>query len=314
MNFTFNGKYPENINYNGTPLNKLQYNGVTVWEKSEPEPTDYSKVPLTIEIVSPGTLTLQYSRIASKSYLKYSLNKANYVQISANKTLNVAAGDTISLMGKGAYHIARHTWPSGWDNGTTNYGLLDGTATYNIKGNIASVFFSDIDWTDANTVNNAFAGNAVYKGLFYKSNIIDASNLYLQDLKLTNSYHAIYNSLFMYSKLLVGNPGIPKMLSCTVTGNVAPFGNMYRQCSSVKSVTIYDELAKNAYDFETAFYDCASLVEIISYVKGPSKSNCMLNWVGNVAPTGTFYNLGGYPFATGTSGIPSGWTVKTQLD
>ena len=44
MNFTFNGIIPENINYNGTPLNRLQYNGVTVWEKVEADDGDWTIV------------------------------------------------------------------------------------------------------------------------------------------------------------------------------------------------------------------------------------------------------------------------------
>lgn len=35
MGFLFNGQTPTSINFNGNPVNELQFNGVTVWT-SEP--------------------------------------------------------------------------------------------------------------------------------------------------------------------------------------------------------------------------------------------------------------------------------------
>lgn len=42
MGFTFLGKEIENINFNGAPLDRLQFNGVTVWERSS---EDYVLIP-----------------------------------------------------------------------------------------------------------------------------------------------------------------------------------------------------------------------------------------------------------------------------
>ena len=39
----------------------------------------------------------------------------------------------------------------------------------------------------------------------------------------------------------------------------------------------------------------------------------MKDWLNGVSATGDFYNLGGATYTTGTSGIPSGWTVHTSL-
>lgn len=39
MNFTINGNRPEFINFNGKEVKILQYNGTTVWSKSETQPT-----------------------------------------------------------------------------------------------------------------------------------------------------------------------------------------------------------------------------------------------------------------------------------
>lgn len=99
MNFTFNGKYPENINYNGTPLNKLQYNGVTVWEKSEPE-VDYMYIvpekdgtfyiiwPQGVDNVPITSLSYSYDRREWTSVtLPYVLNTRTEIPVYAGEPL-----------------------------------------------------------------------------------------------------------------------------------------------------------------------------------------------------------------------------------
>lgn len=43
-----------------------------------------------------------------------------------------------------------------------------------------------------------------------------------------------------------------------------------------------------------------------------SASNCTFNWLTRVSNTGTFYNNGLATYASGTSGIPTGWTEDTS--
>lgn len=57
------------------------------------------------------------------------------------------------------------------------------------------------------------------------------------------------------------------------------------------------------------FYACTSLNEVTTYADDISAYNCTYNWLGNVAATGTFYNLGSATYTPNLgSGIPSGWT------
>ena len=67
-------------------------------------------------------------------------------------------------------------------------------------------------------------------------------------------------------------------------------------------------LIKECYEY--MFSGCTSLQEITMLATDIPASDCLYNWVKNVASTGTFTK---HPdmtsLSTGTSGIPSGWTV-----
>jgi len=57
------------------------------------------------------------------------------------------------------------------------------------------------------------------------------------------------------------------------------------------------------------FAGCTSLQEITCLATDISRQDCIYYWVNNVPSGGTFYKAPGIEWPTGTSGIPSGWTV-----
>jgi hypothetical protein len=68
-------------------------------------------------------------------------------------------------------------------------------------------------------------------------------------------------------------------------------------------------LVENCY--ASMFRGCTSLNHIKMLATDIPASNCLTNWVKNVASTGTFIkhpDMTSLP--TGTSGIPEGWTVQ----
>ena len=61
------------------------------------------------------------------------------------------------------------------------------------------------------------------------------------------------------------------------------------------------------------FGGCSKLNYIICLATDISATNCTINWVSGVASTGTFVknpHMNDWP--TGTSGIPTGWTVENN--
>jgi hypothetical protein len=61
------------------------------------------------------------------------------------------------------------------------------------------------------------------------------------------------------------------------------------------------------------FRGCSKLNYIKMLATDISASNCLYNWVSGVSPTGTFVkNISATWTTTGYSGVPSGWTVKSN--
>jgi hypothetical protein len=60
------------------------------------------------------------------------------------------------------------------------------------------------------------------------------------------------------------------------------------------------------------FQNCTNLSYIKCLATNLSASSCVSNWVNGVAASGTFVKKTGVSaWTTGSSGIPSGWTVQT---
>ena len=68
-------------------------------------------------------------------------------------------------------------------------------------------------------------------------------------------------------------------------------------------------LARNCY--EEMFYGCSSLNYIKMLATDISATNCLTNWVTDVASSGTFVKDASATLPTGENGIPNGWTVET---
>ena len=61
--------------------------------------------------------------------------------------------------------------------------------------------------------------------------------------------------------------------------------------------------------YRQMFSGCTSLNSITTYANDISATNCLQNWLQNVAPTGTFHNEGTAVYTTDSpSGIPTGWS------
>ena len=88
---------------------------------------------------------------------------------------------------------------------------------------------------------------------------------------------------------------------------IAPCIGIYTNCTSLVEATVPWCKATVSRLFENFFKNCSSLQRI--YYKGDAPISGFTNFSYGVPSTGTFYNLGNVSYSTGTSGIPSGWTV-----
>lgn len=92
---------------------------------------------------------------------------------------------------------------------------------------------------------------------------------------------------------------------------VSSYRDMFYGCSSLTTAPELPATTLTSHCYDSMFNGCTSLNYIKCLATDISAGNCTSNWVKGVASTGTFVkNPNMSSWATGDSGIPSGWTVK----
>ena len=89
------------------------------------------------------------------------------------------------------------------------------------------------------------------------------------------------------------------------------YTNMFKGCTSLTTAPELPATTLESSCYSNMFNGCTSLNSIKCLATNISKYNCTGNWVSGVASTGTFVKAAGMTsWETGTSGIPSGWTIE----
>ena len=91
---------------------------------------------------------------------------------------------------------------------------------------------------------------------------------------------------------------------------------MFRNCSSLEKAPVLPAKTLVTKCYEQMFYGCEKLNYIKALFTTAPSTDFMTNWVKNVASAGTFVMSKDAEWKaadnTGTSGIPSGWTIQTE--
>lgn len=157
-------------------------------------------------------------------------------------------------------------------NGTCRELFSGNTLAFNAYGNIESLEYGDDFIGQTSIITNDKAFYAMFQNC---SKLMSVNNLILP---ATNFQVGSYNSIFMGCTSIVKAPELP----ATILKN-----------------TSYTHM----------FDGCASLNYVKCLATDLTGRNCTLSWLDGVSPTGTFVKKAGVTWPTGTSGIPSGWTV-----
>jgi len=129
------------------------------------------------------------------------------------------------------------------------------------------------------------------------------------DLSANNRSYNFY-SLFKNCTALTSAPKLP---STTLSRQC--YGDMFYCCTSLLEAPVLPAPILKEGSYQTMFYGCTAMEAINCYAEVIIASNSTFNWLYNVAATGTFTKVGSMrSFTTGTSGIPSGWTVENYGD
>ena len=212
---------------------------------------------------------------------------------------------------------------------------FNGSKNFKVYGNVMSLL-----WGDDFEANVEFESSSSknLEGLFSGSTtLIDASNLILPAL---NANDSCYNGMFRACTNLTTAPKLPALImgsSCyssmfegcvslveapelpAMTLNTSCYQRMF--CMSRTTTLTTPAMVKGPVlpaaklantCYSEMFRGNGNLTEVTCLATNTSAYNCTLNWLQYVSSTGTFKKdetMTGW--STGTSGIPSGWTVVT---
>lgn len=99
----------------------------------------------------------------------------------------------------------------------------------------------------------------------------------------------------------------------TYTGSSSAYGcyeTMFRNCASLTKSPVICLDTLSGHSCWRMFQGCSNLTEITCLATSKAGENETTDWVNGVAQNGTFYCKDASIWPTGTSGIPSGWTVE----
>ena len=293
---------------------------VTVYQ--EAATSDFSTEPLTFNILSAGTIIWRASNTSIAKTIDFKLNNGEWASITSNisssaPTITVNSGDKLQFRGNNTQYATSSSY----------YNSFSGsTASFEVEGNIMSLIYGD-DFKNNLTISSEYAFTGLFRGC---TNLVSAENLALPATTLAEN---CYYQMFYGCASLITAPELP----ATTLANSCYF-LMFRNCTSLTTVPSdllpATTLAKNCYNYmfrncsklttapelpattlaERCYYgmfnSCTSLNHIKCLATDISASGCTNGWVNRIASTGTFVkNPDMASWTTGTSGIPSGWTV-----
>ena len=273
------------IDARGSQVGMLQriygQNNYLLWEKTTPEPPDpseYESQYLTFEIVTSGYITLYSYRETYHEYnadktIQYSINNSSWISKTSKRSDGTSVDTNDIIVNAGDKVRFKGSNSEYW-----GFHFHSGVgASWKVYGNIMSLIYGD-DFVGKNKLTEVYAFREVFnEGLSDAPHpLLNCENLVLPALVLARG---CYNSMFEGCVNITKAPILPAR-----TIYMGTYANMFARCSNLSYIKC---LANNFAETLT-----------------------MSNWVNGVASTGTFIKAAGATWSTGTSGIPTGWTVQ----
>lgn len=296
-------------NVDGTPITS------TVTIQAIP---DMNEVPLTLEAIEAGTVTITNELRKSIGYAK---NGGDITWVSdATITIDLTAGQQLTLYGDNDHYCSY--MGSGF-KGTNIQCSADCYIYGNIMSLISSSAFKDLkELGGSYTFVNLFKDNTHIKNHTAKQLLLPATTL---------KYNC-YKSMFYGCTGLTSAPELP---ATTLASGC--YMNMFYECSNLLTAPELPALTLKDNCYDSMFFTCTKLQKApelrasvlvygcysrmfmnchqLNYLKclatDISATGCTSNWVFSVNDNGTFLKAAGFnDWTTGINGIPSGWTVE----
>ena len=204
-----------------------------------------------------------------------------------------------------------------------------GDKQFNLTGNCMSMCYGDFADT-----NNSLSGKpTVFYNLFF--NCTGLKSISKNFLPATTLAESCYHYMFYGCPLLINTPDLPATTlapwcysymfgfcsSLQSTPDILPattlakccYSSMFEGCSSLTTAPDLPATTLVESCYSDMFYECKQL----NYIKmlGTNATTSHLNdWVYDVATSGTFIKHKNATLTTGQSGIPTGWTVRSDIN
>ena len=330
-----------------TPFVKPNVSYCTEENEVHYNPRTWADEYLTFDIVTEGTIVWKTLNSNNVKTISYSINNGKWDEITSStegKSFNVSVGDKVRFKGNNPAY--------GADN--FNYNTFNGsTASFNVQGNIMSLTNGDSfsnattferEYVFASLFENANIINAknlvlpvtklaysCYNSMFYRcTSLVTAPTLPATTLA-GNCYDSMFNGctslvtapelpvtkleLYCYSHMFYGCTNLVNAPELPVTTlALGCYNGMFCNCTSLETAPTLPATTLANYCYQNMFDGCSSLNYIKCLATNISASS-LSNWVRGVALTGTFVkNANMESWTTGTSGIPSGWTVQDATE
>ena len=248
--------------------------------------------------------------LSSYQTLEYSTDKTTWNSFDTTTNISLNNGDKVYIRGVLSA-----------DNTDSNYTQFKMSGKIAASGNCNTVW----DYQDLNAPLKEFCGRYMFDSC---SSLTTAPELHATTLA-----DYCYNGMFQYCSSLVIAPELP-----ATTLAKSCYSGMFQGCTSLLTAPelpaatlaehCYDGMFFNCTSLTTApselpaatlvnecyasmFWGCVNLNYIKCLATNISASFCTTNWVNGVSSTGTFIK---HPdmtsWSTGTSGIPSEWTIE----
>lgn len=257
------------------------YNTYSECVSGTPEPpiTGDTSQYLTFDIVSGGTIVWKARTANAVKTISYSMdNGTTWTEITsstAGTSFNVSAGDKVLFKGNNTSYGDIN----GYDYGSAFSG---GTAYYNVYNNIMSLINAD------NFENlRVLTDNHTFHGLFYASNVINASGLILPATTLVN---ACYWGLFYNCTSLTTAPALP---ATTLTGSC--YRSMFYNCTGLTTAPALPATTLADYCYQNMFFECHSLTTAPALPATTLANDCYASMFGRC------YNLTSAPALPATA-------------
>ena len=335
MNVNFNNISDAFVS-NNVALSKIYgQNGLLLWEKNN---DSYLTKYLTFEALENGTISfIDYGEYSTTTYyrhdytISYRKNSGGWNSITVGPSqqleqwsrydISVNNGDIVEFKGDNNFYAHY------------SYGAKFEATKCNIYGNIMSMInstsFATLDEIPAITGNNEDGLKFAFKSFFSGCNVISTEHLKLPatllrlacyeemfkdcenlitppELPATSLANQCYQKMFYNCKKLITPPELP-----ATSLRILCYAYMFRNCYSLTTSPNIPNASTQDQACQFMFYGCRNLNHISCKIRTISGSNVFKSWVYGVAESGTFIkNPWNNDWPTGTSGIPSGWTIE----